>query len=74
MNRNDAARSEAAKYQQQIAHLQAELVSANAALQAEISDRQRVEQISRGQTAALVSTLNTLALEPVFENCLGFML
>ncbi|WP_088892347.1 GAF domain-containing protein [Leptolyngbya ohadii] len=51
-----------------------ELASANAALQAEIIERQRAEQVSRGQTEALVRTLNTLSQEPVFDNCLGFML
>ncbi len=52
----------------------AELASANAALQAEIIERRRAEQVSRGQTEALVRTLNTLAQEPVLDNCLGYML
>jgi signal transduction histidine kinase/PAS domain-containing protein len=52
----------------------AELAAANAALQTEVIARRQAEQVSRGQTEALVNTLNTLAREPVFDHCLGYML
>ncbi|KAM3109785.1 GAF domain-containing protein [Phormidesmis sp. 146-33] len=51
-----------------------ELETINAALQTEVTERRRAEQVSRGQTEALVKTLTTLALEPVLDNCLGYML
>ncbi len=52
----------------------AALTAANAALQAEIIARQQAEQVSRGQTEALVNALATFAQEPVLDNCLGYML
>lgn len=52
----------------------AALTAANAALQAEIIARQQAEQVSRGQTEALVNALATFAQEPILGNCLGYML
>jgi len=52
----------------------AELAQINAALAVEVRERQRAEQVSRGQTAALVKTLAVLAAEPVLDNFLGYVL
>jgi signal transduction histidine kinase len=51
-----------------------ELEQANEALQAEIAERKRTEQVSRGQTEALLKTLTVLAAEPVLDNFLGYVL
>ncbi len=52
----------------------AELSEINKVLQAEVADRKRAEQVSRGQTEALVKTLTVLAAEPVLDNFLGYVL
>lgn len=64
--------------------LQAELANrqqVEAALQAEVAHCQqdmtqlrRAEQVSRGQTEALIKTLAVLAAEPVLDNFLGYVL
>ncbi len=51
----------------------AELSEINKVLQAEVA-RKRAEQVSRGQTEALVKTLTVLAAEPVLDNFLGYVL
>lgn len=51
-----------------------ELAEINAALEVEVLERQRAEQVSRGQTEALVKTLAVLAAEPVLDNFLGYVL
>ncbi len=52
----------------------AELDRMNKALQTEVRERQRAEQVSRGQTETLVRTLTVLAAEPVLDNFLGYVL
>ena len=52
----------------------AEIAKANDALQAEVAERLRVEQVSHGQTEVLVKTLTVLAKEPVLDNFLGYVL
>jgi C4-dicarboxylate-specific signal transduction histidine kinase len=52
----------------------AELNRMNQALQAEVRERQRAEQVSHGQTETLVRTLTVLAAEPVLDNFLGYVL
>lgn len=64
--------------------LQAELAhlgQIEAALRAEVAHQQqdmtqlrRAEQVSRGQTEALIKTLAVLAAEPVLDNFLGYVL
>jgi hypothetical protein len=44
---------------------------ANAALQAEVRERRRAEQVSRGQTQALARTLSTLTARPDLDTFLG---
>ncbi len=51
-----------------------ELAQNNAPLAVEDRERQRAEQVSRGQTAALIKTLAVLAAEPVLDNFLGYVL
>ncbi len=46
----------------------------NKALQAEVRERQRAEQVSRGQTETLARTLTVLVAEPVLDNFLGYVL
>ncbi|GAA6623510.1 hypothetical protein NUACC26_093350 [Scytonema sp. NUACC26] len=53
----------------------AELAKANEVLQAEITERHRAEQVSRGQTETLVKVLTVLNAEPVLnDNFLGYVL
>ena len=52
----------------------AELAQANESLQTEVIERQRAEQVSRGQTAVLTSTLNALTKEAELDKFLQTML
>lgn len=47
-----------------------ELAQTNQSLQTEVLERQRAEQVSRGQTAVLTSTLNTLTKEAELDKFL----
>lgn len=51
-----------------------ELAIANQSLQTEVLERQRAEQVSRGQTAVLTSTLNALTKEAELDKFLETML
>lgn len=52
----------------------AAIAQANVALQAEVRERHRAQQVSRGQTEALLKTLTVLAAEPILVNFLGYVL
>lgn len=63
-----------AREQEQAAQERAAVHQLNQALQAEIVERQRAEQVLSGQTEALTRTLTVLAAEPVLDNFLGYVL
>jgi len=50
------------------------LEAANAALEAEVVQRKKAEELSRGQTAAISQTLSFLAAEPDLDGFLGHVL
>jgi signal transduction histidine kinase len=50
-----------------------QLARANEALQAEVRERKRAEQVSRGQTQALARTLNTLTAQRDLDTFLGHL-
>jgi PAS domain S-box-containing protein len=54
----------------QVQERTAELAHANRALQAEVTERKRAEQVSRGQAAALARTVSALASRPDVETFL----
>lgn len=51
-----------------------ELATTVEALHKEVVERQRAEQLARGQTEALIKSLTILAAEPVLDNFLGYVL
>nr|CAA9218733.1 diguanylate cyclase/phosphodiesterase (GGDEF & EAL domains) with PAS/PAC sensor(s) [uncultured Armatimonadetes bacterium] len=57
----------------QVQERTAELAQANAALQAEVQERRRAEQVSRGQTQALARTLNALTARPDVDTFFGHL-
>lgn len=60
----EAKRAAITKEQEKAAQIRAaELAGANEELKREVHDRQRAEQVSRGQTEAMIQALNVLAAE-----------
>jgi PAS domain S-box-containing protein len=57
----------------QVQERTAELALANAALQAEVQERRRAEQVSRGQTQTLARTLSTLTARPDVDTFLAHL-
>lgn len=57
----------------QVQERTAELAQANRALQTEVQERRRAEQVSRGQTAALSRTLTALTAQPDLDTFLGHL-
>ncbi len=57
----------------QVQERTAELAQANAALQEEVRERRRAEQVSRGQTATLTRTLNALTSRLDVDTFLGHL-
>jgi PAS domain S-box-containing protein len=57
-----------------VADRTADLARANQALQSALAERQRAEQLARGQKVALVRTLQVLAARPAVDDLLGHIL
>ena len=71
----EAKQAAIAREQEKAAQEQAAaLAKVNAALQAEIIERDRAERSARGQAEALVSMLSAFAAAPVLDNFLGIVL
>ena len=60
--------------EQKLADQARELAAANESLKAEVVERKRAEQVSRGQAAALVKSLDRLAAEPELDEFIGLVL
>ena len=60
--------------EQKLADQARELAAANESLKAEVVERKRAEQVSRGQAAALVKSLDRLAGEPDLDEFIGLVL
>ena len=60
--------------EQKLADQASELAAANESLKAEVVERKRAEQVSRGQAAALVKSLDRLAAEPELDEFIGLVL
>jgi PAS domain S-box-containing protein len=58
----------------QVQERTAELERANIALQNEVQERKRAEQVSRGQTQALASTLNSLTSQPDLDTFMSYLM
>ena len=60
--------------EQKLADQARELAAANESLKAEVVERKRAEQVSRGQADALVKSLDRLAAEPELDEFIGLVL
>ena len=60
--------------EQKLAEQASELAAANESLKAEVGERKRAEQVSRGQAAALTKSLDRLAGEPDLDEFIGLVL